>query len=487
VKTLIAVLHKKGENAIPILLTVLENTYPNSNKKCFGLATSSKIYTGASVKGLKTQGASSAVAVGFVYSGAEPPFNLPHLVTEKNATITFNGRIYSANPKKTSPNVVETKLPYPETAEAIASFLKNVEGDFSLFVTQESNILAARDPIGVEPLYFGEIKELNVLASNRKALWKLGVEEPRSFPPGHLGVVSREGFNFEPVKVLAFNEPEPISMNEAAKTLQELLEHSVQLRIFGQKKVAVAFSGGLDSSIIARLAKNCGSDVQLFHVSLKGQSETEEAIKAAKMLGLPLHVYLFTEAELENVISKVVDLIEEPDPSKAGVGVPFYWNAQKAAEAGFRVLLAGQGADELFGGYLRYVTEYMRDGNEKVRKTLFNDVAEIYESNLERDEKICGFHDVELRLPFASYQVVEFALSLPTELKFENAIDSLRKLVLRRTAENLGIPEEIVNKPKKAVQYSTGINSALRKLAKKQNCTLSEYINRIFIQTRKAN
>ena len=350
-KTVIAVLHKNGENAIPILLSALENAFPKSGEN-FGLATPSKLFTGVTVKGLETQGLNSPIAVGYVYSGGAPQFDLPQLVKGKNASIIFDGRIYSPKIKELTSKVVNTLLSDPDSAEAITSFLKNVEGDFSLFVAQASNILAARDPIGVQPLYYGENEKARLIASNRKALWNLGVDEPKSFPPGHLGIVSREGFNFKPVKVLTFCEPEPISMNDAAKTLQKLLEYSVQIRVFGQKKVAVAFSGGLDSSVVAHLAKNCSSEVQLFHVSLKGQSETEEAIKAAEMLDLPLNTYLFTEAELEAVICKVVDLIEEPDPSKAGVGVPFYWNAQKAAEEGYRVLLAGQGADELFGGYL---------------------------------------------------------------------------------------------------------------------------------------
>jgi asparagine synthase (glutamine-hydrolysing) len=148
--------------------------------------------------------------------------------------------------------------------------------------------------------------------------------------------------------------------------------------------------------------------------------------------------------------------------------------------------LAGQGADELFGGYQRYVTEFCKDGGEAVRKTMFGDVVRIHESNLERDLKITGFHNVELRVPFASFDLVEFALGLPVEFKIESKADTLRKLVLRKMALNAGMPISMAQKPKKAVQYSTGINNAIKRIAKINEKKVNEYINDLFQRSKKA-
>ncbi len=68
-------------------------------------------------------------------------------------------------------------------------------------------VAAGRDPIGVQPLYFGENKDIAAFATNRKALWKLGIENPVSFPPGNLAFVNKEGFKFKPVKTLTYTEP----------------------------------------------------------------------------------------------------------------------------------------------------------------------------------------------------------------------------------------------------------------------------------------
>jgi asparagine synthase (glutamine-hydrolysing) len=395
--------------------------------------------------------------------------------------VFFEGGIYSPTSDSSGIEVFAGRLQQAEHFEASETFLKEVEGDFAFIIAEPERIIAGRDPVGVQPLYYGENKSVAALASNRKALWELGVDGARSFPPGHLAFVSREGFRFKPVKTLLYSEPKQVTMQEATETLQKLLKQAVRSRVSKTKEVAVAFSGGLDSSVVAFLAKKCGVNVRLVHVSLENQRETEEARKAADALDLPLEVYLFKEEDVERVVSKVVELIEEADPVKASIGVPFYWAAEKTAESGIKVLLAGQGADELFGGYQRYVNEYLLQGEEKVRKTMFDDVVKIHESNLERDVKICSFHEVELRVPFGSYQIAEFAMSLPIELKIERRADTLRKLVLRKAAENIGLPQSITEKTKKAVQYSTGTNNALKKIAKKQKATIAEYVKKLFL------
>jgi len=410
-----------------------------------------------------------------------------HCVRLGVATVFFDGRIYSPTSDASGTEIIAKRLQQADQLKASETFLKEVEGDFAFIIVEPERIIAGRDPVGVQPLYYGENQSIAAFASNRKALWKLGVDKVRSFPPGHLAFVSRDGFKFKQVKTLAYSEPKQVTMEKAAETLHKMLEQAVRSRVSGTKEIAVAFSGGLDSSVVAFLAKKCEANVHLVHVSLENQPETEEAKKAADALNLPLQVHLFREEDVEKVVPKVVELIEEADPVKASIGVPFYWTAEKTAESGFKVLLAGQGADELFGGYQRYVNAYLSHGEEKVRKIMFDDVVGIHESNLERDMKICSFHDLALRLPFGSYQIAEFAMALPVELKIEKRADSLRKLLLRKVAENMGLPASITEKPKKAVQYSTGINNALKKIAKKQKATVAEYVNKLFLSQMTGN
>jgi len=302
----------------------------------------------------------------------------------------------------------------------------------------------------------------------------------KSFPPGHIAVVNAQGFCFKTIKTITQPAPEEMDMKYAAKHLQNLLLESMKKRVSDTKKVAVAFSGGLDSSVVAILAKNCGINVQLVSVGLENQPEVAFTEKAAEALGLPLHLHTYTTSDVEQILPKVLWLIEEPNSVKASIAIPFYWTAENTSKLGCTILLAGQGGDELFGGYQKYLGDYAQFGAEAVQKIMFRDIAKSYEINFQRDNQVCSFHKVELRFPFVDRDVVHFSLGLPLRLKIESTEDRFRKKVLREVAQHLSVPLFIANKTKKAVQYTTGVNKALQRLAKRKGLTLREYVEKNF-------
>ena len=479
-KVSVAVLSKQNENVVETVLDVLKS-FDVTKPLRFGLVSPKRSLFDKNLALLSKQSTETSTLAGYATTETRTASHYNFLQLD-DTSLFFEGKVYSPIPEK---EISEQISKAPQHCEAtLQTLIEQADGDYSFLLLKKGMIASGRDPIGVQPLYYGENRDLAAFASNRKAFWRLGIENPASFPPGNLAFMNRDGFKFKPVKVLTLTKPKPLMLDDAAARLQTLLWESVRRRIQGLKKVAVAFSGGLDSSVVAYLTRRIGVEVQLLHVSMENEEETEVAIKAAEALELPLQVDLFKDSDLEETLPKVVALIEEADPLKAAIGAPFYWVAEKASEAGFKVVLAGQGADELFGGYQRYVSEYCQNGDEKVRQTMFNDVVRIHESNLERDLKITSFHDVELRLPFGTYDLADYALSLPLDCKIEPKVDTLRKLVLRKMARNIGVPASITEKPKKAVQYSTGISNALKRIAKKHGMPVNEYIVELFRNSR---
>ena len=372
---------------------------------------------------------------------------------------------------------VSQRCSLQETAKRL---LSDFDGCYTFAVASSRQILAGRDRLGLMPLYYGENEKLCAIASERKALWKIGITNVCSFPPGNLAIVNRAGFIFRHVSTIKQPPQRKMKMDEAARRLRKLLEESTRERLSDVEKVGVAFSGGLDSSVIARLAQRCGISVNLISVGLEEQHELAHAKKAAQALCLPIIIKTVKMADVEKTLSKALWLMEEPNVMKVGVAIPLFWTAKVASKLGCGVLLAGQGADELFGGYYRYLTLYAKYGIEKVVEAIFNDTIRSYERNFQRDEPISAFHKVCLRLPFADSSVVHFALSLPIDLKVESESDCMRKRVLRQVARNLGIPAFIADKPKKAVQFATGVDRALRDLAKSKGLTPREYVEGLF-------
>lgn len=472
----IAALVQKEEQATANAVFNMLKELSHRGKDVYGIASAKKQTLVNSLEKLNTADIRSNVVLGYAFSRILPE-DTPQLFTRGNFTLAFEGRIYPSK-HADSPMRLEKLESSPE--RIASAIVKNCNGAYAFAIATLDSLIVGRDVMGLAPLYFGRNETLCAFASERKALWKLGLSRVEPFPPGNIVVVrSDTRFSFKRVKTVEPPILRQLEMEPAAKCLQTLLMHSTEDRVSDVKDVAVAFSGGLDSSIIAFLAQRCGVKAHLITVGLENMPETKYAEDAAEALNMQIQVKTYSIDDVEAVLPKVLWLIEEPNAVNCSIAIPTYWIAEVAAARGLKVLMVGQGADELFGGYHRYLGIYAEKGANTLKKDLFNDVARCYETNFQRDNQACMFHNVELRLPYVDLRVVNFALSLPLSLKIQSPTDKLRKRVLRKAAENFGLPGFVVNKTKKAIQYTTGVDKALRKLAKRENLNLHEYCRKV--------
>ena len=463
-----ALLSKNGENVSPILVRMLEAT-STGRGDANGIASSDGIMIKRSPKHL--QGLDSNVSLGHKLHKIMP-HDQPQPLGQYGYAMVFEGRRWHDGDPLNLTIVSDTVGDEP--APGMRGLIKESQGSFAMAILEGGRIICGRDAVGVVPLYYGENSNLTGVASNRKMLWTAGLV-PKTLPPGHIAEITELGISLKPVRSLPQPPIMKIAMEDAIVRLDRLLAEAVETRCKGIFRAALGFSGGIDSSLLAHYLDKTGVDVDLICVGMEGSTEFEAAEQAAESLGLPIRLESYSIQDVEEDLDDVLWSVEEPDPMKVGVALPIHWSAKSATGSGHRVFFSGNGSDELFGGYHKYVREYAESG-ETVRETMYGDVVASHEVNYERDHKICSDAGLELRLPFADLRVVEFGLSLPLELKLPKDPASPRKLILRALAEKLGFPEEIVNRRKRAVQYSTGVNKALRQLARKRGKTLRRYL-----------
>lgn len=478
---LVAAVNKTGENAVPTVAAMLQEL-EHRGRNGHGVATPETATTAKTFKKLKQDNLNSNIAVGHNLSQTLSR-DKPQPLQGDDFTLVFEGRLF---PCPEPPDLSEAEA----VADLIASnplknaysLVENREGSYVFALAQKGRVIAGRDLFGATPLYYAENETLCAVASERKALWKQGLDNVQPFPPGQLATITKHGFSFQPAKTLRAPPKTKLDMETAANALQTLLLESTRKQVCDLEDVAVAFSGGVDSTVVAVLAKTVGLNVQLVSVGLEGQPEVMFAEEAAEALELPIHIQTYNTNDLKKTLEKVLWLTEDPNPINACIAAPFYWLAETSQKLGFPVLLAGQGGDELFGGYHRYLTEYAEKGAEAAEKTMLHDVVNAYNANFQRDNQTVSFHSIELRLPFIDRHVVDFALRLPMRLKIQSAEDRLRKRILRRVAKNLDVPPFLADKPKKAIQYTTGVTKALQQTAKNQNLTLRQYTKNVFLE-----
>lgn len=397
------------------------------------------------------------------------------------------GSCTHSDQKQPGPKAEETSLvldgPFPEgldvdviggqSDEQSISEAIDSRGSFSCLSINGGRILAARDVLGRKPLYVGRKSDGTIgFASTKTALTSLQMLELAPVPPGRLVSASGAGISVVTDKSLARQEETPVSEEEASEKLRELLVDSFDDDL--PQDLALAFSGGIDSTLVAQAAKEDDLHPELITIGIKGQPEIRHARATARQLGLDITVKEISQSDVLASLPRVVSTVESVDPVLVGVSVPLFFACEVAEEIGSDQILAGQLSDELFAGYGRFDDFARKNDFRGARDEIWNSVLAASNNDFEPGDKLAVSHHLELRCPFAFLPLVKYALRLPVHLKLKVVGGRVvRKYILRRLARDWKLPEDVVNRPKKAVQYSTGVQKALLKEAKRRGLTLT--------------
>ena len=235
--------------------------------------------------------------------------------------------------------------------------------------------------------------------------------------------------------------------------LSVLLKKSVEQCL--EDNVAVAFSGGVDSSLIAHIAQH-SVETEAFVCGTEKSEDLEYAVRVAEELQLNLITHVFTEEEILETYKKC-HLIVPGDLLKVELLVPVYKVAEMAKLSGHSVILFGSGSEELFVGYERYYT-YLKEGKD-VDEILKEEFKTLKHRDIGAVEKICRKLGIEARFPFYNNELANFVFSIPLEMRMENR--ELKKGLIREAAKLLGLTDTAVNRKKRAMQYGSGVHKIL--------------------------
>ncbi|QAS53089.1 asparagine synthase B [Halobacillus litoralis] len=378
---------------------------------------------------------------------------------KKDRWIVCNGEIYNyaAIKEKLAGDVsfltksdseVALKLVEHQGPEAIGQ----LDGMFAFFIADEQNdsFVVARDPLGIKPLYYGTDKEGNYVFSSELKAIEAFVEEASEFPHGHY-FTPEEGFVcYRKIEAPA-KEFSQTHLEEVFDSIQSTMIHAVEKRLLADVEVGVLLSGGLDSSLIAAIAaqKQQGDKpLKSFCVGAEGSADVMNARIVAQAIGTDHYEYIYTEEELIEAVSDVIYHLESYEPSLVRSAIPNYFVSKLAAEH-VKVILSGEGADELFAGYA-YMEKFQETA--ALNKEIIRILNTLHHVNLQRADRMSMAHSIELRVPFLDLEVVENALQIPAALKVHQK-DRMEKWLLRKAFDGT-LPEEVLWRKK--AEFSEG-------------------------------
>jgi asparagine synthase (glutamine-hydrolysing) len=394
-------------------------------------------------------------------------------------SLVHNGEIYNyqqlrglleqkgaLNDSQTLLSVI-TELYQGDLLSAVKQTVKLLNGMYAFAVTDGRDLVIARDPMGIKPVYYTEQEDSIYFCSEKKGLYGLDGAIKR-VPPGMILKASSDETSLHPGLLVESPQIDITNFDQAVSFYEETLREVManMLRGLNVEKIGMIFSGGVDSVLIAKMISDMGWDLTCYCVGMLESADVRNSKRVARDLGLELEVIPIDEATVEELLPELIHCIENNGLLQVEVAVPMYLAAQAASRDGIKVMFTGQGADELFAGYWWYKDVLRERGYLELHNRLWEDIDLLYEDTLEREDRVTMAHSVEMRVPYLDRNLVTCAMRISPQLKIKDFQDSMRKWVHREAATRLGVPEYISHRDKDAAQSGSGIHQIMETLAR---------------------
>jgi len=420
------------------------------------------------------------LAIMSVNHGAQP-------IIKDNVIVCVNGEIYNykaiakclefdATDVSDCETIYHLYKKYGPSVEAV----QQLDGMFSFVLYDKTNeiLWCARDPFGITSLYFAYSEDVFVIASEMKSIQLLCHEPIEEFQPGTMMIrIKSETLTeiyhqpFMMQNEMLWQENSMMDYKDCCKMIRDSLCESVRKRMMTDVPFGVLLSGGLDSSLIAAIVQHnqrnqqtkqtelenevkekivlTDTRLQSFSVGLEGSPDHKAAQIVADFIGAHHHAIIFTVEEALDVVEQVIYHLETYDVTTIRASTPMFLLSRAIKARGIKMVLSGEGSDEIFGGYLYF---HQAPDEKSFKDECIRRVRDLHLFDCLRANKSTMAWGLEVRVPFLDKTFVDLAMQVPTANKMCGR-DKIEKKILRDAFEGW-LPEEILWRQKEQFSVS---------------------------------